>query len=361
MEYIPCLHGLQEMMKAALPDAVVIASPTHTHREYVERCLDEGVHILCEKPFVSPEPGDAQSFVEQAIERAGAAGLTVAMNSQWPFSLPAYEELCGKIDAASLKSFYMRLSPQVPGIDRYPIDPPRAEHAVQARRARVIKDITLEKALTRSTSPSSTHASVTSQAARVELRRETSSQGHSPTGSTGLSPELIEPERTQYPWTYGAKNLRYRSLALVSARLHRLCAHGRGPFVAWLNRGHMRCLIEIYRSYERNALEQPGAKRTRFHAKLGRLRCGVPQDLHIMAALLDATRSAGSMQARSPKLDLTTRATSPAPTAWIKALTRATTWTWRPEKDIDTLQEERPQFGHHLGRGEPTIHKNFQG
>ncbi len=245
--------GFQEMMKAALPDAVVIASPTHTHREYVERCLDEGVHILCEKPFVSPEPGDAQSFVEQAIERAGAAGLTVAMNSQWPFSLPAYEELCGKIDAASLKSFYMRLSPQVPGIDMIPDSIPHALSMLySAAGPGVIKDITLEKAFDALDVSFVYHASVTSLAARVELRRETVQPRTFAYGFNGLIVRrLIEPETYTISLTYGAKNLKIPDPLELSVRdFTDAVRTGRGPFVGMAHIvDTMRCLIEIYRSY----------------------------------------------------------------------------------------------------------------
>lgn len=43
-----------EMIKAAAPDSVVIASPARTHTEYLFKCTDHNVHIFCEKPFTNP-------------------------------------------------------------------------------------------------------------------------------------------------------------------------------------------------------------------------------------------------------------------------------------------------------------------
>ncbi|HOM30259.1 MAG TPA: Gfo/Idh/MocA family oxidoreductase [Deltaproteobacteria bacterium] len=115
-----------EMVAATSPQAVVIASPAPTHRRYLERCVDAGVHILCEKPFVDPKEPDAVRFAGNILEEASKKGLTVAMNSQWPFCLAAYEELCGKIRPEGVESFSMRLSPQVGGIDMIPDSMPHA-------------------------------------------------------------------------------------------------------------------------------------------------------------------------------------------------------------------------------------------
>ena len=37
------------------------------------------------------------------------------MNSQWPFALPYYDELCGTVDANTIERFDMRLSPLCSG------------------------------------------------------------------------------------------------------------------------------------------------------------------------------------------------------------------------------------------------------
>ncbi|MGD9384264.1 MAG: Gfo/Idh/MocA family oxidoreductase [Desulfobacterales bacterium] len=105
------------MMKRERPDAVVIASPALTHYEYLIKCVKEGVHIFCEKPFVWQDKNDINinSLLENIFETAESNNLTIAMNSQWPFSLPYYEKLCGPIDYQKVDTFFIRLSPIVSG------------------------------------------------------------------------------------------------------------------------------------------------------------------------------------------------------------------------------------------------------
>ena len=50
---------LSEMLQADCVDAVLIATPTHTHVELTQLCLDAGVHVLVEKPL-APSVAQAQ-------------------------------------------------------------------------------------------------------------------------------------------------------------------------------------------------------------------------------------------------------------------------------------------------------------
>jgi hypothetical protein len=115
-----------EMMKSSKPDTVVIASPTPTHRGYIEKCLATGVHIFCEKPLVSPELGGMPDLIEGFFRQAQERSVVMTMNSQWPFSLPFYEELCGKIDPSHLEKFSIRLSPTSSGVEMIPDALPHA-------------------------------------------------------------------------------------------------------------------------------------------------------------------------------------------------------------------------------------------
>jgi hypothetical protein len=105
------------MMKKERPDAIVIASPARTHYEYLIKCVKEGVHIFCEKPFVWQDKReiDIDSRLDNIFETAESNNLTIAMNSQWPFSLPYYEKLCAPIDNHKVDTFFIRLSPVVSG------------------------------------------------------------------------------------------------------------------------------------------------------------------------------------------------------------------------------------------------------
>lgn len=104
-----------EMMFRVRPEAVVIASPTPTHVAYIEACLEAGVHCFCDKPFLAPETANLSARLERMLRMAEAGGLVVGMNSQWPFTLPFYEELCGRIDPQETRTFDIRLSPLTAG------------------------------------------------------------------------------------------------------------------------------------------------------------------------------------------------------------------------------------------------------
>jgi len=103
------------MMNRERPDAVVIASPALTHYEYLTKCVREGVHVFCEKPFVWQDKSDINinSLLNNIFETAESNDLKIAMNSQWPFSLPYYEQLCGPVHSQEVDTYFIRLSPVV--------------------------------------------------------------------------------------------------------------------------------------------------------------------------------------------------------------------------------------------------------
>jgi predicted dehydrogenase len=100
-----------EMVRMERPDAVVIASPSSTHYGYLLKSLDSGLHIFCEKPFIWDDHTDILKRVEDVLKKASQKKLTIAMNSQWPFSIEAYEDLCGKLGFEKLNTFFIRMSP----------------------------------------------------------------------------------------------------------------------------------------------------------------------------------------------------------------------------------------------------------
>jgi predicted dehydrogenase len=105
----------EEMVKMEGPDAVVIASPSSTHYEYLLKSLDSRLHIFCEKPFIWDDHMDILKRVDAIFEKASKRKLTIAMNSQWPFSIESYEELCGKLKLRRSNVFFIRMSPFSPG------------------------------------------------------------------------------------------------------------------------------------------------------------------------------------------------------------------------------------------------------
>jgi hypothetical protein len=115
-----------KMMQESPIDCVAIASPSHTHKDYIDKCIGAGVHIFCEKPFISPDMPHQDAWIENAFNRAQEKGIVIAMNSQWPFCLPFYEELCGMTDSKRIKEFSIRLSPLSLGREMIPDSVPHA-------------------------------------------------------------------------------------------------------------------------------------------------------------------------------------------------------------------------------------------
>jgi hypothetical protein len=108
------------MLEKEKPDTVVIASPASTHYEYLIRCVEAGVNIFCEKPFVWQHPGDMGRKVEELLGKAREKKVTVAMNSQWVFAMKTYEEMCGRIDVNKTNRFFVHMSPFSPGKEMIP-------------------------------------------------------------------------------------------------------------------------------------------------------------------------------------------------------------------------------------------------
>ena len=105
------------MAEKEQPDAVVIASPESSHLKYLLKCIETGVHVFCEKPFIKHDKNDMDItlLLDDIFEQAESKKLKIAMNSQWPFSLPFYEALCGPVDKQKTDTFFIRLSPIVSG------------------------------------------------------------------------------------------------------------------------------------------------------------------------------------------------------------------------------------------------------
>jgi hypothetical protein len=107
--------NFDEMVQGEKPDAVVIASPSYTHYEYLLKSLNSELHVFCEKPFIWDNGVDIEKRIEDIFEKARERKLTIAMNSQWPFSLDDYEKVCGGIEIKEANHFFIRMSPFSPG------------------------------------------------------------------------------------------------------------------------------------------------------------------------------------------------------------------------------------------------------
>ncbi len=112
--------SLYRMAEQEKPDVMVIASPSPTHYDYLLKCIELGVNVFCEKPFIWQHPGDTARTVEDILAKTREKKITVAMNSQWRFAMAYYEGLCGKVEVKKTNQFFMLMSPFSPGREMIP-------------------------------------------------------------------------------------------------------------------------------------------------------------------------------------------------------------------------------------------------
>jgi predicted dehydrogenase len=67
---VGCFDTAEAMLRETRPDAVIIASPNHTHFEVLDRLLGSDLHILCEKPMATTI-ADARRIVGRAALHRG--------------------------------------------------------------------------------------------------------------------------------------------------------------------------------------------------------------------------------------------------------------------------------------------------
>ncbi len=113
---------LDDLFKDRPVDIVVISSPFASHFKYLEAAIEAGCHVFCEKPlWWSPEGITTESDIRRVTEKTtrlvelcNTKGLVLQLNTQWPFTLPAYYEMYPQEEHASqtVETFSMWLSPQ---------------------------------------------------------------------------------------------------------------------------------------------------------------------------------------------------------------------------------------------------------
>lgn len=71
---------IEELLKYASPDAVVICTPSHLHEIHALTALSSGVHVLCERPLALTSQG-----IRRLVERQELSGkvLMVGMNNRY--------------------------------------------------------------------------------------------------------------------------------------------------------------------------------------------------------------------------------------------------------------------------------------
>jgi len=70
VEHLGPYEGLEELIQAAEVDAVYVATPNDSHREFTERSMAAGAHVLCEKPMaMSVEDCEAMNAAAKRFNR----------------------------------------------------------------------------------------------------------------------------------------------------------------------------------------------------------------------------------------------------------------------------------------------------
>lgn len=115
-------HETAEALAAAGGvDAVIVASPNHTHRATLEPLFKAGVHILCEKPLATTVP-DAKWVVEQA--KASPKLFWTAMEYRFmppvaEFIREVHEHKVGRLRMLSIREHRFPFLPKVGDWNRF--------------------------------------------------------------------------------------------------------------------------------------------------------------------------------------------------------------------------------------------------
>jgi hypothetical protein len=96
-------------------DALAILSPPGTHADYLRQAVENGLHVLCEKPFVL-QGRNASDGVDDLLCEFDRAQLLIEENCQWPRLLESFAELFGRDSLSAPQRFAMGLSPSAQGV-----------------------------------------------------------------------------------------------------------------------------------------------------------------------------------------------------------------------------------------------------
>jgi len=105
---------LDTLLEAEHLDAASICTPPKLHYDQIKRCLEAGLHVLCEKPFVFNSYSDNSDRAIELIELAKKQGRIITVNTQWPSVLSYVQPF---VDISTVKSFFMYTQPGIRGVD----------------------------------------------------------------------------------------------------------------------------------------------------------------------------------------------------------------------------------------------------
>lgn len=105
---------LDKLIEAENLDAVSVCTPPNLHYIQAKKCLEAGLHVLCEKPFVLNSYSDNYDKAKKLVELSEKQGRILTVNTQWPSIL---DYIKNQVDLSRLKSFFMYTQPGDSGIN----------------------------------------------------------------------------------------------------------------------------------------------------------------------------------------------------------------------------------------------------
>ncbi len=88
--------SFEELLEKGRPEAIVVATPPHSHADLCVAALEAGLHVICEKPFVADV-----AEADRVLAAAAAAGRQVAVNHEFR-EMPIFRALKEQIGTADV-------------------------------------------------------------------------------------------------------------------------------------------------------------------------------------------------------------------------------------------------------------------
>jgi myo-inositol 2-dehydrogenase / D-chiro-inositol 1-dehydrogenase len=109
---------------SGLVDAVIVASPNHTHRDVLAPLFEAGLHILCEKPLATTID-DARWIVERAAATPGVFWTAMEYRYMPPaaeFITQVHDGRTGKLQMLSIREHRFPFLPKVGDWNRFSVN-----------------------------------------------------------------------------------------------------------------------------------------------------------------------------------------------------------------------------------------------
>ena len=92
-----------QMLAVEQPDVVDVSSPPDLHKDHAVMALENGCHVVCEKPLCWDEDKNLDDILadgQAVVHAAEQAGKSLVMSAQYPASIPIYRDFYARIRGA---------------------------------------------------------------------------------------------------------------------------------------------------------------------------------------------------------------------------------------------------------------------